>query len=61
MRVIWLIAGLNRRMMKILLALALIAYIACKYMCLGHTAPVHITTGVVGGGGAGKHTLDHLL
>uniref|UniRef100_A0A3B5K3P5 UDP-glucuronic acid decarboxylase 1 n=1 Tax=Takifugu rubripes TaxID=31033 RepID=A0A3B5K3P5_TAKRU len=28
MRVIWLISGLNRRMMKILLALALIAYIA---------------------------------
>lgn len=31
MRVIWLIAGLNRRMMKVIFALALIAYIACKY------------------------------
>uniref|UniRef100_A0A8C3AM80 UDP-glucuronate decarboxylase 1 n=1 Tax=Cyclopterus lumpus TaxID=8103 RepID=A0A8C3AM80_CYCLU len=30
-RVIWLISGLNRRMMKLLFALALIAYIACKY------------------------------
>uniref|UniRef100_A0A8C9YAX6 UDP-glucuronic acid decarboxylase 1 n=1 Tax=Sander lucioperca TaxID=283035 RepID=A0A8C9YAX6_SANLU len=29
-RVIWLISGLNRRMMKLLFALALIAYIACK-------------------------------
>uniref|UniRef100_A0AAQ5XUA6 UDP-glucuronic acid decarboxylase 1 n=1 Tax=Amphiprion ocellaris TaxID=80972 RepID=A0AAQ5XUA6_AMPOC len=29
-RLLWLIAGLNRRMMKLLFALALIAYIACK-------------------------------
>uniref|UniRef100_A0A8D3EAS3 UDP-glucuronic acid decarboxylase 1 n=1 Tax=Scophthalmus maximus TaxID=52904 RepID=A0A8D3EAS3_SCOMX len=33
-RVIWLISGLNRRMMKLLFALALIAYIACEYVDL---------------------------
>uniref|UniRef100_A0A673Y936 UDP-glucuronic acid decarboxylase 1 n=1 Tax=Salmo trutta TaxID=8032 RepID=A0A673Y936_SALTR len=30
-RIIWVISGLNRRMMKLLVALALIAYIACEY------------------------------
>uniref|UniRef100_A0A3B3VX93 UDP-glucuronate decarboxylase 1 n=1 Tax=Poecilia latipinna TaxID=48699 RepID=A0A3B3VX93_9TELE len=29
-RVFWLLSGLNRRMMKLLFALALIAYIACE-------------------------------
>ncbi|PWA31487.1 hypothetical protein CCH79_00002611 [Gambusia affinis] len=33
-RVFWLLSGLNRRMMKLLFALALIAYIACEYIDL---------------------------
>ncbi len=39
MRMSWLITVINRRMMKILIALALIAYIACEYMTLTDTLP----------------------
>lgn len=41
-RVVWLIAGLNRRMMKLLFALALIAYIACKYTNLCNLKISHL-------------------
>lgn len=33
----WMITVINRRMMKILIALALVAYIACEYMTLTDT------------------------
>uniref|UniRef100_A0A667ZMH8 UDP-glucuronic acid decarboxylase 1 n=1 Tax=Myripristis murdjan TaxID=586833 RepID=A0A667ZMH8_9TELE len=40
-RIIWVISGLNRRMMKLLFALALIAYIACKYSAVDLSIQEH--------------------
>lgn len=37
MRMSWMITVINRRMMKILIALALIAYIACEYITVTDT------------------------
>ena len=38
-RIVWVISGINRRMMKLLVALALIAYIACEYTILDNQNP----------------------